>query len=196
MRLCSHVIKVDTGLAPNPFHGYCTSALCTPSHTRLKLKQGEWLIVHSPIRDRNRLVYAMRISDMLSMNEYFYDDRFAQKKPKPDGSLEEQCGDNIYYKNNLDEWKRLPSPFHNCCSNFKKDVGNDFKGRPVFVADHFYYFGCRRVAIPPKLEGVIRHSQGTRYTEDPLATEFVSWLEANYEPGVRGIPANMADCAG
>ena len=34
MKLYSHIFTADTGLAPNPFHGYCTSALCTPSHSR------------------------------------------------------------------------------------------------------------------------------------------------------------------
>jgi hypothetical protein len=66
MRLCSHVITDDTGLAPNPFHGYCTSALCTPSHTNAKLKEGDWLIGNSPKKDGNRLVYAMRISEVSS----------------------------------------------------------------------------------------------------------------------------------
>jgi len=81
MKLCSHVIKHDCGLAPNPFHGYCTTALCTPSHMRARLEEGDWLIGVSPRRDGNRLVYAMRISECLSMNEYFHDERFESKKP-------------------------------------------------------------------------------------------------------------------
>lgn len=38
----------------------------------------------------------MRISEVLSMNQYFRDERFASKKPKLDGTPEQQCGDNIY----------------------------------------------------------------------------------------------------
>ena len=84
MRLCTHVITHDCGLAPNPFHGYCTTALCTPSHMRANLKKGDWLIGISPRSDGNRLVYAMRISEPpLSMNEYFHDARFESKKPTP-----------------------------------------------------------------------------------------------------------------
>jgi hypothetical protein len=66
MRLCSHVIKHDTGLAPNPFHGYCTSAPCTPSHGKAKLEKGDWLIGNSPSKEGNKLVYAMRISQVLT----------------------------------------------------------------------------------------------------------------------------------
>ena len=40
MRIARHVVTQDTGLAPNPFHGFCTSALCTPSHMDASLQQG------------------------------------------------------------------------------------------------------------------------------------------------------------
>jgi hypothetical protein len=59
MRLCSHVVTDDTGFAPNPFHGYCTGAVCTPSHKSAGLKEGDWLIGHSTKKDGHRLVYAM-----------------------------------------------------------------------------------------------------------------------------------------
>ena len=32
VRLCSYVVKYDTGFAPNPFWGFCTLAACTPNH--------------------------------------------------------------------------------------------------------------------------------------------------------------------
>ena len=36
MKLFSHIVKDDLGVAPNPFHGYCTTALCTPSGHRFE----------------------------------------------------------------------------------------------------------------------------------------------------------------
>lgn len=193
MRLCSHVVTHDTGLAPNPYHGYCTEALCTPSHMRAQLKKGDWLIGHSPKDDRNRLVYAMRILEVLSMNKYFHDERFASKKPKPNGAVEEQCGDNIYYQDEEARWKRLPSHFHNHCGAFTQDVGTDLAGRPVFVSEYFYYFGDQRAAIRDKFPGVIHYRRGFHYTRDQLAEDFVKWLEANHKPGVHGKPQNRED---
>jgi Nucleotide modification associated domain 2 len=184
MQLCSHVIKYDGGLAPNPFYGFCTTALCTPSHTRAKLKEGDWLIGVSPKADGNKLVYAMRISQTLSMNEYFHDARFESKKPKMDGTAIEQCGDNIYYQRGT-KWTRLPSPFHNDPHDFSKDAGCH-----VFVAEHFYYFGDKRVTLPDYLKGVIQDRHGISYKND-LAGRFVSWLEANYKPGRIGEPHDL-----
>lgn len=192
MRLCSYVIKTDSGLAPNPFHGFCTNALCTPSHMNAKLQPGDWLIGNSPKDDGNRLVYAMEIAEVLHMDDYFKDHRFQAKKPNPLGLLQEQCGDNFYYREKGD-WKRLPSRFHNSPRSFVQDVGKDHSGRPVFVAKHFYYFGGKRIDIPARLKSVIRGVQGIKYTEGHLVDDFLLWLEANHTQGVNGDPKDMAD---
>ena len=192
MKLCSYVVTIDAGLAPNPFHGYCTNALCTPSHMNARLEPGDWLMGHSKKDDGNRLVYAMRVSEVLHMDDYFNDRRFQAKKPKPQGSPQEQCGDNFYYRKNGD-WKRLPSRFHNDPRSFVQDVGKNSAGHPVFVAKHFYYFGDMRVAIPERLKRVIRRVQGIQYTEGHLVDDFLLWLEANHSPGVIGRPKDMED---
>jgi len=192
MRICSHVIKTDSGLAPNPFHGYCTTALCTPSHMNARLQPGDWLIGHSPRDDRNRLVYAMHIAEVLTMDDYFHDRRFEAKKPKPKGPTDEQCGDNLYFRDG-GRWKRVPSRFHNSVDAFVKDVGKNLAGRPVFVATDFYYFGSKRIPIPADFEPVIRKVQGIQYTEGPVADAFVAWLRAGHSPGVQGRPRDLAD---
>lgn len=192
MRVCSHVVTVDSGLAPNPFHGFCTTAICTPSHMNARLLPGDWLMGNSPKADGNRLVYAMRVSEVLGMDHYFKDPRFAAKKPNPYGDAKDQCGDNFYYLVK-EEWRRIPSQFHNDHRSFLKDIGKNRTGRPVFVAEHFYYFGANRVTIPARFSPVIRRVQGIQYMEGELAEEFVSWLEDNFDSGVRGNPKDLGD---
>jgi len=195
VKLYSHVVKHDTGLAPNPFHGFCTSAVCTPSHAKARLKVGDWLIGNSQKKDGHRLVYAMQLCDVLSMNEYFQDSRFQNKKPKLDGAPEEQCGDNFYYQDKDAKWKRLPSRFHNDHASFVADVGKDFAGRPVFAAEHFYYFGRRRVLIPKELAGVIWAGRNV-CGKSEFANAFVAWLQGNFKPGILAAPRDIADHAG
>ena len=196
MKLASHVVTADTGLAPNPFHGYCTTGLCTPSHRKAKLEPGDWLIGHTRKREGNQLVYAMLVAEVLEMDGYFHDPRFQPKKPKPTGAMEEQCGDNFYYKES-GRWKRLPSKFHNTCDNFKKDLkalmGDALTGSPVFVAKQFYYFGASSITIPAQFQDVIQIVQGIKYTGDFLAMEFAAWLKSNHRTGVSGVPRDMDD---
>ena len=182
MILYSHVVTADTGLAPNPFHDYCTSAICTPSHMKCRANRGNWLIGHSSKMGGYQLIYAMRILKRLTMDDYFNHSDFQCKKPILDGKLNQQCGDNLYHKNDANQWERLPSRFHNKPENFIKDIGADFNGRPVFVSDHFYYFGRNRVDIPDFLQGVIQRQQGIKgpnKISSQLAEEFVKWLDNN-----------------
>jgi hypothetical protein len=196
MKLASHVVTADTGLAPNPFHGFCTTGLCTPSHRKAKLEPRDWLIGHSRKSEGNQLVYAMQVAEVLEMDDYFRDSRFQSKKPNPAGAKEEQCGDNFYYKENKC-WRRLPSRFHNTCGSFFADLkdlmGEALTGSPVFVANHFYYFGASRITIPTKFQGVIQQVQGIKHTMDPLAKDFVDWIKANYRPGILGKPKDFTD---
>jgi hypothetical protein len=106
----------------------------------------------------------------------------------------------------------LPSRFHNDRGNFIQDVGIGSRVCPVvFVSNHFYYFGDKRVKICEKFATVIHHGQGIHYTRyHELAKRFVKWLEDKYKPGARlGEPQDdppadtgpmitdlIADCAG
>ncbi len=192
MRLCSHVVTNDTGLAPNPFHGSCTTALCTPSHMRLKLKKDDWIIGHGTKASGHNLIYAMKVSQRISMETYYSAKEFQDKKPDPTGSLDRQCGDNLYFRLN-GAWKRLPSHFHNARKNFEADVGRDRRGRPVFIAEHFFYFGAKPVPIPTQHQEILCLRQGAPDAAQSAALKFVDWLEATYKPGRHANPMNFDD---
>lgn len=190
MKICSYVIKVDLGLAPNPYWGYCSLAVCTPNHQKARLVSGDWIVGNSPAANGQKLVYAMRVDEVLDFDSYFRDPRFKRKQPNPRGSMEEQVGDNFYYRED-NRWRRLPSMFHNDESFFFKDLGADLSGRPVFVGKHFYYFGDKRINFPESFREIIRDSQGIRYLEGILVVEFIRWLGQKYKPGMIGRPLDQ-----
>jgi hypothetical protein len=136
MRLCSYVVREDTGFAPNPFGRYCTLAACTPNHQGLRLHTGDWLVGHEPISRGTKLVYAMKVSEIPNFNTYFNDSRFEYKKPYPAGNWQARCGDNIYHRAG-NVWRQEWSPFH----NRPQDLEQDTRHPQVFVAEEFYYFG-------------------------------------------------------
>lgn len=97
-RLYSYVLTHDSGFAPNVSHGYCTLATCKPK-IRMNANVGDWVIgTGSLLRDddEDRLLYAMRVEEVLSFDEYFERKEFEYKKPK-DSDLHDSQGDNIYY---------------------------------------------------------------------------------------------------
>jgi len=95
---------------------------------------------------------------------------------------------NMYYQKPGGEWCRLPSHLHPSDEDMANDVGH-----PVFVSDHFYYFGDKRVLIPDKLGDLIQDRQGLKKKDGDLARAFVKWLETAYKPGVHGMPRDMCD---
>ena len=41
VKLYSYIVVHDAGLAPNPFYGWCTLAVCTPNHMGVKVTKGD-----------------------------------------------------------------------------------------------------------------------------------------------------------
>lgn len=185
-RLCVYVVKVDTGFAPNPFGGYCTLAACTPNRRGIRFERGDWLVGHSAMARGQRLVYAMRISDVLDFYDYYRDPRFAAKKPRYDRGWEEACGDNLYHQEG-GGWVMDANPFHDPAVYLARDTRNP----RVFISDHYFYFGENAPHIPAEFRDLIWGRQGCRCHEDQaLIDSFTHWVESNYAPGLHGTPAD------
>jgi hypothetical protein len=186
-RLYSYVVKVDKGFAPNPFGGYCTLAACTPNHQGARVEPGDWIMGNGDKATGQRLIYAMRVSEILEFDDYYHDPRFSAKKPRRDGDWENRCGDNIYFIGETGRYEQAFTCSHNDAHYLEKDT----KYPRVFISDHFYYFGEKAPDIPAELGDLIRDSQGCKKNHPPeLVAGFIAWLERSYRPGRLGRPRN------
>ncbi len=187
MKLISYVVRIDHGLAPNPFWGYCTLAVCTPNHVGIHAYKGDWVMGTSPNSRGNKLVYAMQISETLRFDKYFADPRFEKKKPNVRGSWRERVGDNMYYRNEEGQWVRHRTLHHLEPEFFVRDL----KHPVVFISEYFFYFGSNAPAIPAEFQELIWRRQGCKSNHDPQVVRgFLSWLKANFGPGVLGHPTD------
>jgi hypothetical protein len=85
-RLFSYVVEHDLGFSPNPFGGYCTLAHCKFSRSRRRsnvvelAKKGDWVIGTGGVSQKSSghrtLIYAMKVTDKLTLQQYFNDERF------------------------------------------------------------------------------------------------------------------------
>lgn len=193
MKLLKYVMTTDSGLAPNPFFGVCSLTLCTPNHMNARLNPGDWIVGHSSKATGHKLVYAMQLTDVLGMEEYF--SRFPEKHPDPDGSLEQRVGDNMYYRED-GRWLRLPSAQHNCEASFRQD-----RGCRAFLArgeKNFWYFGAgstdRSISgFSDEFPWMIQHRQGFQYVRDEQRIRvFSDWLSSLGCSGQLGNPRDRA----
>lgn len=188
MRLCSYVVVHDSGFAPNPFWGYRTLAACTPNHMGIRLREGDWIIGTEPVARGSKLVYAMRVSEVLHFDEYFDDPRFQKKKPNVGGEWRERCGDNIYRRDSDGRWQQSWSRHHQSDEHRRRDTKYPY----VFVSDHFYYFGEKAAPIPDDCQDLVQRRQGCKCNHDPdTVARLLAWIEAYFAPGIHGQPRHV-----
>lgn len=182
MRAFSYVVQHDHGFAPNPFWGVCTLANCKPQ-IRKYADVGD-LILGTGSADlgaSGRLVYWMRVEEILWFDQYWCDPRFVRKKPDMHGSMMHRYGDNIYWSGPDGSFQQMDS-FHSeedgslSVANCVRDTGTTEK---VLISKEFAYYGKSAPLIPDSLKFAIKKGPGhkCRFAEGELVT-IEEWLMA------------------
>ena len=123
----------------------------------------------------NKLVYAMKVTNKMTLEEY---DQYCRKY------LPEKIPD----WNNRDPKRRLGD----CIYNYSSDViiqregihneGNkekDLSGGYALLSEHFYYFGKKPIHLPLELYPIVHQTQGHKSTSnEPHKEKFLEWLES------------------
>ena len=91
----------------------------------------------------------MKVSEKMSFQEYWEDDRFSLKKPVRNGSRVQMLGDNIYHVDNAGEWIQEDSHHSNPDGstnifNLERDTS---RSNNVLISNLFLYFGSAALDI-------------------------------------------------
>lgn len=181
LKLFSYVVEHDFGYSPNPYFGFCTLCRCKcrkkgGRRNVVELaaeakRRGEvvWIVGtgganRSKSAGHGKVVYAMRVDDVLSRRAYYAAPRFRKKKPVPNGKYRERRGDNIKPHNAFEADKQF-----------------------ALVSRHFYYFGCRARDLPARFGRVEKSGPGFKCFEDTFVDDFARWIERR-KRGCAGDP--------
>lgn len=193
-----YVVDRDFGFAPNPYHGFCTLATCKPG-IRKKAKVDDWVIGigGSRLGATGRCVFAMRVSTILTFNEYWSNPAYLDKKPVRNGSSKMMVGDNIYhYDSESHIWKQADSHHSNANGSVNRDnLDVDTQTNKVLISRHFYYFGIEAPAIPSQLLDSMgyRNGRGYRVFEIEKCADLIDWLETSYRRSLNVVTADPFD---
>ena len=190
MRLHSYRVARDFGFAPNPFHGYCTLATCKPK-IRKVARIGDWVVGTgtTPRSREDRIVYAMRVTEILTFDEYWNDPRFIGKRPNLSSSLKNAYGDNIYHRDtDTKEWiqKNSHHSHPDGTPNDKNVFRDTSRTDRVLISNHFFYWGDSGPQMPRRFLGPkgfdIRCLRGhkNRLPKSAVA-EFINWIASECE---------------
>jgi len=177
--LFAYAITRDFGFAPNPFHGICTLSTCKPD-VRKSAKVGDWVVgvggsLLKPVK--GKCIFLMKVSEKLSFQEYWEDERFSIKKPSRNGSRVQMLGDNIYHKDDDGHW--LQEDSHHSNPDGSPNLVNlrrDTKTNKILISDFFLYFGDQ--AVPVDLESIgyrrIRNFKKIKLSESVEAKNLIA----------------------
>lgn len=209
MNCFRYKIEHDWGFAPNPFHGTLTLATCKGDIRGCKeLRQGDFVIGFGSktMGNLGKMIYAMRVDEILTFDQYYVDPRYQCKKPIKNGSLVQMYGDNVYH---TDTSKNAERKFiqdhcahsHDDWSFYQEHYDRDTRCDRVLLSKTFYYFGDQCIDIPDEFSDIRLSDTDMRgnmkYTDlegqDAIIMAFIEWLAANYEPGIHGDPCNWKE---
>lgn len=193
MKLYSYIVTHDTGFAPNPFWGCCTLANCKPN-IRRTASEGDWIVGLSRKARGHRVIYAMKVDEIIDFATYFNDLRFAAKRPDfTNGAVAHKCGDNIYKPMPNGSFRQLRSSHSNGEHENPKTKAHDLKGRNVLIGGRRYvYFGKDGPELPPDLEALkVGRGHKCRFSRD-VRKSFLTFI-SQFENGVVGRPAKWPE---
>ena len=200
VKLFSYIVARDYGFAPNPFFGICTLATCKP-RIRKTASIGDWIIgTGSKQKERQRcLVYVMRVTETMTFNEYWEDERFRRKKPNLRGSMKQAFGDNIYFKDNAGQWQQQDShhSYRNGMPN-PYNIKNDTQTDRVLLSTEYAYWGGSGPEIPQQFSNydgldifAIRNHK-CRFRKE-LVNDFLAWFHSLDANGYLGAPLDWPE---
>jgi hypothetical protein len=175
--LYSYVVDHDYGDAPNPYFGYCTLCLCkyqeSSSERNNIVEQadiGDWVVGTGGANLRKsagngKILYAMKVTNKKTLQQYFKCAEFACKKRRPNGN--HKFGDNIEPQTDFEKHERF-----------------------VLISEQFYYFGRNAIPIPEKLFPHFE-KRGRWFRSDfdeAYIVRFAKWIATGRKVGRHGEP--------
>jgi hypothetical protein len=192
-----YVVDRDFGFAPNPFHGYCTLATCKPL-IRRKAKIGDWImgVGGTRLKATGKCIYLMKVTEILTFNDYWSDVRFQRKKSIRNGSKVMMVGDNIYHQEGDNEYWIQEDSHHSKSDGSPnlKNLKTDTSSANVLMSENFYYFGKNALAIDSESLG---YKNGRNYRKMQLSDDniaaFIAEIERCYSKDRNRVIANPFD---
>lgn len=195
-----YVIDRDYGFAPNPFHGYCTLATCKPG-IRKSAQLGDWVVGvgGSRLHGFGHCIYAMKVTQKTTFNDYWTSPEYIDKKPVRNGSSVSMAGDNIYYNcPDTKQWLQADSHHSNKDgsineSNLKTDTS---KTDAVLISEHFYYFGKDAPSIPEAIRrsmGLSKNPRSYLRQQNNECDLFIDWIKRTYKANLNQVSGDPFD---
>lgn len=199
-KLYMYVVRWDLGFAPNPFGGVCSLACCKPEIRRLA-QPGDWVVGMGggELKATGRCVFAMRVSEAITFDEYWIEPRFRLKRPARNGSMKKLVGDNIYHHDDDGKWVQDDSVHSGVDGVINAgNLSHDTRVNRILLSDHFIYFGASAPAVPSVIlqEMGYKNPRNRRTFSLAQGSGLIEWIESTAKGRLNAViddPFDFAD---
>lgn len=195
-RVFIYPMSYDLGFAPNPYNGFCTLACCKPRIRRVA-KTGDWVIGMggTKLRAAGRCVFAMRVTEAMTFDQYSTDPRFLTRRPVRNGTRKKLVGDNVYSRASIEDAWLQADCVHSLedGTQCQANTDHDTQTNRVLISDHFIYFGSSAPSVPQWLLEDVGFIRIRDYCAPPLerCDDLMNWVAEQSPEGfgrVLGVP--------
>ncbi len=183
----SYVVTHDYGFAPNPYNGVLTLATCKPN-IRKVAREKDWVIGTGSVVGvgNGRVVFAAQVSRVIPLDVYGSSPAYIPKRPTTKGEASLSRGDNIYFLDDLGNWKQRRNLFHG--PDMK---AHDLSGKHALWCERFWYFGDKAPALPARLEPLLKKGPNHKRTDDPDSIGRLEVWLSGFAQGMLGQPFSL-----
>ena len=136
----------------------------------------------------------MRVTETMTFNEYWNDERFYRKRPNLRGSKKQAFGDNIYFKDEEGQWRQQDShhSYKEGVPN-RHNIKNDTQTDRVLLSTDYAYWGGAGQVISSQFrcydgyDICAGRNHKSRFPKD-MINDFVAWLCSLNGTGYLGEP--------
>ncbi len=122
------------------------------------------------LKATGQCIFAIKVSDVLTFNEYWSHPDYFDKRPVRNGSRKMMIGDNVYHRPEDDlPWVQADS--HHSRPDGSPDMHNvrrDTSANRVLISKSFLYFGSSAPVVPAALLEQIGYKNGYGHRVFPL----------------------------
>jgi hypothetical protein len=197
MNIHPYVVQHDKGFAPNPFYGVCTLACCKP-RIRRKADLGDIVIgfgsASKAVNFGGRVIFWMKVDEIISLEDYWSDERFIVKRPAMKSSLMHCYGDNIYHRDTATgEWIQEHSFHFDGPDAGRGNLKTDTATNRVLIGHEFTYWGKAAPKVPDHLTFLVPklRTEPCHWSEEQKSA-CMEWICSISERGFRDDPVDWA----
>ncbi|GAB2823847.1 hypothetical protein GCM10027276_28140 [Comamonas piscis] len=142
-----------------------------------------------------RCIFAMKVTDAITFEEYWANPEYASRKPIHNGTPKKQVGDNIYHRKTARAPWQQEDSVHSLADGSRSELNtnHDTRINRVLISRNYIYIGSLAKQLPKNIINELQYDKNPRdyyrfdYDKAPV---FATWLKSTVDANPNRVLAD------